>query len=96
MKMAIRNNPFVELRNDSKDIFLKNREVIDIVEFYRAVIYNGCPVELLTSDFYQKNINETLLSRISEIQFGFEIPRAIACSLSSKIFAISNALCINS
>lgn len=74
LKMAIRNNPFVELRNDSKEIFLKNREAIDVVEFYRAVIYNGCPVELLTSDFYQKNINETLLSRISEIQFGFEIP----------------------
>lgn len=74
LKMAIRNNPFVELRNDSKEIFLKNREAIDVVEFYRAVIYNGCPVELLTSDFYQKNVNETLLSRISEIQYGFEIP----------------------
>ena len=72
--MAIKDNPFVELRNDSKDIFLKNRDDIDIVEFYRAVIYNGCPVELLTSDYYQKNINETLLSRISEIQYGFEIP----------------------
>lgn len=74
LKMAIKDNPFVELRNDSKDIFLKNRDAIDIVEFYRAVIYNGCPVELLTSDYYQKNINETLLSRISEIQYGFEIP----------------------
>ena len=74
LKMAIRNNPFVELRNDSKDIFLKNRNAIDIVEFYKAVIYNGCPVELLTSDYYQNNINETLLSRISEIQFGLEIP----------------------
>ena len=63
LKMAIKDNPFVELRNDSKDIFLKNRDAIDIVEFYRAVIYNGCPVELLTSDYYQKNINETLLSK---------------------------------
>ena len=74
LKMAIRNNPFVEFQNDSKEVYLKHKDAIDIVEFYIAVICNGCPVELLTSDFYQQNINETLLSRISKIQFGFEIP----------------------
>ena len=48
---------------------------MDMVEFYQYVISYGCPLDLITANFYQQHINKELIDRIQEIQYGIEIPQ---------------------
>lgn len=62
--------------NKEEDIvILQNEESIDIVDFYRYILHSGCPLDLVTSNFYQNHINQELLYKIQKIQYGIEIPQ---------------------
>ena len=71
---AIKQNPFVSFDPICDFVKLKDDKEIDIVGFYRYIILQGCPVELLASDYYQKHINNELLDKALEMQFGLVIP----------------------
>lgn len=70
---AIGQNPFIEYDEDNKAISLKDPKDICFSDFYRYVLLQGIPVDLLGSDFYQSHINEELLDEIWKIQFNFKI-----------------------
>lgn len=70
---AIEQNPFVVHDTEKKTISLKNDEDICFSDFYRYVLLQGAPVELLGTDYYQSHINDNLLEEIWGIQFNFKI-----------------------
>lgn len=74
LQTALTQNPFVLYDKDRDIIALKEEADIDFVDFYRYIIYYGYTVELITSEYYQNHINQKLIDRIMEIQFGIEIP----------------------
>lgn len=47
---------------------------IDIPSFYRFVISNETPIDLFSSEFYQRHIDNDLLNQVWAIQFGFILP----------------------
>lgn len=74
LEMAIAQNQFVSYNKATNLVKLKEESEFDYIEFYRYVIYQGCPVELITSRYYQEHIDSKLLDKILEIQFDIEIP----------------------
>lgn len=74
LKMAITQNPFVSYDKDINIVKLKMETEFDFIDFYRYIVYQGCPVELITSEYYQNHINEDLLDKILDIQFGIDLP----------------------
>jgi hypothetical protein len=75
LEMAITQNPFVVYNKEEDIVILQNEESIDIVDFYRYILHSGCPLDLVTSNFYQNHINQELLYKIQKIQYGIEIPQ---------------------
>lgn len=74
LEMAITQNPFVSYDKTRNVVKLKTEAEIDYIDFYRYVVYRGCPIDLITSEYYQSHINEGLLDKILDIQFGIELP----------------------
>ena len=75
LEMAITQNPFVVYNKEEDIVILQNEESIDIVDFYRYILHSECPLDLVTSNFYQNHINQELLYKIQIIQYGIEIPQ---------------------
>lgn len=76
LEMAISKNPFVEYNKEENTIALKDEDSIDMVDFYRYILHSGCTLDMITSKFYQEHINQDLLAKIQNIQYGIEIPPA--------------------
>ncbi len=97
LEMAINQNPFVIYDKGSNIVRLKDDKEFDIIDFYRFVIYQGCPVELISSEFYQEHIDNKFLDKILQIQYGLEIPNdkrddclfLLKCSPSALLRAIT-------
>ena len=97
LEMAINQNPFVIYDKGSNIVRLKDDREFDIIDFYRFVIYQGCPVELISSEYYQEHIDNKFLDRILQIQYGLEIPNdkrddclfLLKCSPSALLRAIT-------
>lgn len=75
LQQAIRQNPVFNVEDNV--VSLKPDERIDFIDFYRRIMSNGVPIELLMTDYYQTHINDKLLDRIKTINEGFEIPDKI-------------------
>ena len=97
LEMAINQNPFVIYDKGNNIVRLKDDKEFDIINFYRFVIYQGCPVELISSEFYQEHIDNKFLDKILQIQYGLEIPNdkrdeclfLLKCSPSALLRAIT-------
>lgn len=97
LEMAINQNPFVRYDKGSNIVRLKDDKEIDIIDFYRFVIYQGCPVDLISSEYYQEHIDNIFLDKILQIQYGLEIPNdkrddclfLLKCSPSALLRAIT-------
>ena len=97
LEMAIKQNPFVIYDKGSNIVRLKDDKEFDIIDFYRFVIYQGCPVELISSEYYQEHIDNKFLDKILQIQYGLEIPDdkrddclfLLKCSPSALLRAIT-------
>ena len=72
---ALEQNPFTNYNKDTAGVTLKDEAEMNMVEFYRNVISYGCTLDLITSNFYQQNVNKDLLDEIQKIQCGIEIPQ---------------------
>lgn len=75
LEAALGQNPFITYNNDTAIVTLKNDTEIDFVDFYRYVMSSECPLDLIISDFYQQHINENLVEKIQNIQYGIELPK---------------------
>ena len=97
LDMAIEQNPFVIYDKGSNIVRLKDDKEFDIIDFYRFVIYRGCPVDLISSEYYQEHIDNKFLDMILQIQYGLEIPDdkrddclfLLKCSPSALLRAIT-------
>lgn len=97
LDMAIEQNPFVIYDKGSNIVRLKDNKEFDIIDFYRFVIYRGCPVDLISSEYYQEHIDNKFLDMILQIQYGLEIPDdkrddclfLLKCSPSALLRAIT-------
>lgn len=97
LEMAIEQNPFVIYDKGSNLVRLKDDKEFDIIDFYRFVIYQGCPVDLISSEYYQEHIDNKFLDMILQIQYGLEIPDdkrddclfLLKCSPSALLRAIT-------
>lgn len=97
LEMAIKQNPFVIYDKGSNIVRLKDDKEFDIIDFYRFVIYQGCPVGLISSEYYQEHIDNKFLDKILQIQYGLEIPDdkrddclfLLKCSPSALLRAIT-------
>lgn len=97
LEMAINQNPFVIYDKRSNIVRLKDDKEFDIIDFYRFVIYQRCPVDLISSEYYQEHIDNIFLDKILQIQYGLEIPDdkrddclfLLKCSPSALLRAIT-------
>ena len=64
---------FLDFDRSKKTITLKCDDKIDFCNFYRFVLCDNIPVNLVMSDFYQNHIDENLLEMIWEIQNSFSL-----------------------
>lgn len=68
-------NNLMIYEKENQTISLHLDEERDLVEFYRKIYaYGQVEIELLQTEFYQNHINERLLEKISEIQYGLKLP----------------------
>ena len=67
------DDPFLTYDKSKKTISLKPDNQIDFCDFYRFVLSDNTPVDLVMSDFYQSHIDENLLDKIWEIQYSFSL-----------------------
>ena len=97
LEMAIEQNPFVIYDKGSNLVRLKDDKEFDIIDFYRFVIYHGCSVDLISSEYYQEHIDNKFLDNILQIQYRLEIPDdkrddclfLLKCSPSALLRAIT-------
>lgn len=76
------------LKVNEGQICLCDINEIDIPSFYRFVISNETPIDLFSSEFYQRHIDNNLLNQVWAIQFSFMLPEEYREDCK-KIFKLS-------
>lgn len=70
----IKENPFIEFYRETNTIKLIDEKNINFIIFYQYIFsLNIPPIELIQTNFYQRNINHSLLKEIYKIQFDFHL-----------------------
>lgn len=70
---GVDNIPFLVKTDDGAVSVIPKRE-IDIIELYRFILKDTVTTRILRTKFYKRNINKTLLKKISKVQGGIKIP----------------------
>lgn len=71
---SIKNSLFISMDQEDKTLNLCDFSTTTKVELYQFLLDGECPVDVFSTEFYQRNIDDELLKQIWSIQGGFELP----------------------
>lgn len=73
LEKVVKDSPYIGIAKVKNKKTVKLKKIQAYGDFYRYVLTTGTPVELFTSDYYQRHIDNNLLEEIWKIQGGFQV-----------------------